>query len=233
MPRGCLLGGPGDTVAGVSAGDDDAATATVSGRGGVCLAGSGSFAVEVADWARAAGWRIDGLIELLDEDRVGRRVDGHAVLAASSSPAGRDAAVAAGGSRRAHWRALEDHGWRGASIVHPRASISPSARLGAGCVVGPGAVVGAETVVGEHTLLSRGVLVGHHVGIGAFASLLPGCNLASHVRVGGETIVGMGALIVDHTSVGARATIAAGAVVLAEVAEGIRVQGVPARRFPA
>jgi acetyltransferase EpsM len=202
-------------------------------RDELCLAGSGSFAVEVAEWARDAGWEVVGLIELLDDSRVGTVIHGHTLLAPESPSLHRSVAVAAGGSRRMHWARLQEHGWQPATIVHPRAWLSPSARLAPGCIVGPGAVIGAETVVGEHTLISRGVLVGHHVRIGAFASLLPGANLASHVRLGDRTIIGMSAAIVDHTNVGADATVAASALVLNEVGDGERVQGVPAIRYGA
>jgi UDP-perosamine 4-acetyltransferase len=210
-------------------------------RRSICLAGSGSFAVDVAEWAAAAGWEVAGLIELRDERRVGSSVEGHVVLAAQSPAHAAQApragsgvaAVAAGGSRRAHWLALQPHGWLAGTIVHPHAWVSPTARLAPGCVVGPGAVIGAGCSIAEHTLVSRGALVGHHVSVGAFVSLLPGVNLASGVVVGDEATVGMSAAIVDHTSVGAGARIAAGALVLQDVAAGVRVQGVPARRFTA
>jgi sugar O-acyltransferase (sialic acid O-acetyltransferase NeuD family) len=207
------------------------ASAAESSRIELCLAGSGSFAVEVAEWARDAGHGIAGLIELLDPSRAGITIGGHVVLAPDAAGHGRAAVVAAGGSRQAHWARIAPYGWHARTIVHPRAWVSPSAVLGDGCIVGPGAVVGAETVVDEHTLISRGVLVGHHAHIGAFVSLLPGANLASHIVLGDGTVVGMGAVLVDHTTVGGAATIAAGAVVLGDVAEGTRVQGVPARRY--
>jgi acetyltransferase EpsM len=203
------------------------------GRGELYLAGSGSFSAEVAEWAHDAGWNVVGLVELLDSSRVGTMVGGRPVLAADSPPADRAVAVAAGGSRQSHWELLERHGWRAQTIVHPGACVSPSVDLGAGCVVGPGAVIGAQTIVADHTLVSRGVLLGHHARVGPFVSLLPGANVASHTRLGEATVVGMGAVIVDHTHVGARATVAAGAVVLGEVADGTRVQGVPARRYDA
>lgn len=197
------------------------------------LAGSGSFAAEVAEWAQEAGWDVVGLIELLDRSRVGSSVEGRPVVAADTPPAPRVAAVAAGGNRHEHWKQLDSHGWSPQTVVHPRAWVSPSARIGDGCVVGPGAVIGAASEIAEHTLVSRGVLVGHHVRVGAFVSLLPGANLASHIALDDRTMVGMGAVVVDHTSVGADATIAAGAVVHADVPACTRVQGVPARRYPA
>lgn len=200
-------------------------------RGALHLAGSGSLAVEIAEWASDAGWEIAGLVELVDSSRVGTRVGGHPVLAVDGLPPGALAVVAAGGSRRDRWSALAAVGCEPATVVHPAAHVSRSASLAAGCIVAPGVVIGASTSIGEHTLMSRGVLVGHHDRIGAFVSLLPGANIAGNVTLGEDTTVGMGAVIVDNTQVGAGATVAAGAVVLRDVADATRVQGVPARRY--
>jgi len=199
--------------------------------GELYLAGTGSFAVEVAEWAEDAGWSVVGLIELLDPSRVGAVFAGRHVLDAEPAPSNAPAVIALGGPRRMHWAYLEGCGWRSAAVVHPRAHVSASARVGAGAVVAPGAVVGAESVIGSHTLISRGTLIGHHVCVGAFVSLLPGANVGGHVELGEDTTVGMGSVIVNGVKVGSDATIAAGAVVLADVDARSRVQGVPAREY--
>ncbi len=196
------------------------------------LAGSGSFAAEVAEWARDAGWNVIGLIELVDPARVGSIVADLPVIApADVPPEHARAVVAAGGDRDRHWTHVLAHGWAAATIVHPAAHVSPSATLGAGCVVAPGVVIGAETAIGSHTLLSRGALVGHHARIGDFVSLLPGVNVGGHTRIGDRAVAGMGAVIVNNTTIGPDATVAAGAVVLREVPAAARVQGVPAREY--
>ncbi len=51
--------------------------------GPLFLAGSGSLAVEIAEWASDAGFEIAGLVELVDASRIGTRVDGHLVVAAA------------------------------------------------------------------------------------------------------------------------------------------------------
>jgi sugar O-acyltransferase (sialic acid O-acetyltransferase NeuD family) len=201
--------------------------------GPLYLAGSGSLAVEIAEWAADAGWEVAGLIELVDAARVGSRVGGHLVVSADALAPGAAVAVAAGGSRRARWSALAAAGCVAGTIVHPAAHVPPSVRLGAGAVVAPGVVIGAATVVGEHALVSRGALVGHHAAVGAFVSLLPGANVAGNTTLGEDATIGMGAVVVDHTRIGAGATVAAGAVVLRDVAGGARVQGVPARPYAA
>jgi sugar O-acyltransferase (sialic acid O-acetyltransferase NeuD family) len=196
------------------------------------VAGTGSFAVEVAEFARAGGFVVAGLIELLDPSRVGGIRHGLPVFAADAPPAaGALAVIGAGGDRLAHWARLASHGWRAGTVVHPRAHVSPSARLGEGCVVGPLAVIGAETALAAHVLLGRGALVGHHAALGPGSVVNPGANLAGHTRLGAGVVVGMGAVVADHVAVGDGATVAAGAVALRDVAAGERVQGVPARPY--
>jgi carbonic anhydrase/acetyltransferase-like protein (isoleucine patch superfamily) len=195
------------------------------------VAGTGSFALEVVEYALAAGRRIAGLVELLDAGRVGTAIHGLPVHAVDDLPPGGMAVVGAGGDRARHWATLAAEGWRAATIVHPSAWISPSAELAPGCVVGPATVVGAATRLGGHVLVGRGALVGHHTLLEAGVVLNPGANVAGHVRIGPSAVIGMGARVADHIAVGARAGVAAGAGVVRAVGEGVRVQGVPARPF--
>jgi sugar O-acyltransferase (sialic acid O-acetyltransferase NeuD family) len=195
--------------------------------------GAGWFSVEVAGWACESGWRVGGLVELIDPARAGGEQEGYAIVDAAALPAG-TLAIAAGGrsvDRRDAWAVAEEHGFEPATIVHPRAHISASATIAPGAIVGPLAVVSAGTAVGEHCLLSRGTLLGHHATLAPFVRLLPGANVAGHVRLGEGVTVGMSAAIVDDVEVGAGAVVAAGAVVLRDVAAQTRVQGVPARVF--
>src|SRR4051794_508934 len=128
----------------------------MSGSGDIHVAGTGSFALEVAEYARAAGFEVIGLIELLDPARVGSEVHGLPVCSPDDPPSATPAVViGAGGDRMAHWEPLGAHGWRAATVVHPAAHVSTSARLGDGSVVAPGAVVGAASELGAHVLLGR------------------------------------------------------------------------------
>jgi acetyltransferase EpsM len=206
----------------------------MGGSGDIHVAGTGSFALEVVEYARDAGLAVAGLIELQNPARVGTDIHGLPVRAADDLPSGGAAAVVgAGGDRLAHWALLAPHGWRAASVVHPAAHVAPSAHVGDGCVVAPGVVVGAASELGDHVLLGRGALVGHHSALEAGVVLNPGANVAGHVRVGVGATVGMGALVADHLEVGEGAMIAAGAAVVRPVGAGVRVQGVPARPYGA
>jgi UDP-perosamine 4-acetyltransferase len=205
----------------------------VSARGDspvVHVVGTGSFAPEVVEYARAAGWTVPALVELQNPARVGATIHGLPVIAPEAG--GGDAVIGFGGDRLAPWARLERHGWRPAPpLVHPAAHVSPSATLGPGTVVGPAAVVGAAARLGAQVLVGRGALVGHHAELGDGVILNPGANVGGNTHVGAGAVVGMGAAVVNGTSVGTNATVAAGAMVVRPVADGARVQGVPARPF--
>ena len=198
----------------------------------VHVAGTGSYAVEIADYAAAAGWELAGFIELIDDARVGTVIDGLAVRAiADVPPGGGRAVVGMGADRAGHAQRLRGAGWTLPPLVHPAAHVSPTARIGDGCIVGPGAVIGAHAVLEADVLVGRGALVGHHTTIAAAAVLNPGANIGGNTSIGAQTRVGMGAVVVNGLAVGAEAMVAAGAVAVRDVPAQTRVQGVPARPF--
>ena len=176
------------------------------------IAGTGSFAAEIADWAAAAGTAVLGLIEMRDPARVGGRVHGLPVVALDDVRSAGEAVLGLGGDRAA--------------------GVAADAISAAGATIGPLAVIGASSSVGPHAIVSRGALIGHHVRIGQFATLNPGVNVGGNSTIGPGAFIGMGAAVVNGTYVGPGAIVAAGALVIGDVAPGERVQGVPARSVP-
>jgi hypothetical protein len=132
------------------------------------VAGTGSFAFEVLEYARAAGHDVVALLELVDPTRIGSEIHGLPVVGLETEPGaaviglGGDL-IGLGGDRLALWSRLAEHGWRTERVVHPAAVVSPSATVAAGAVVGPGAIVGAATELGRHSFVSRGALVHSHL----------------------------------------------------------------------
>jgi sugar O-acyltransferase (sialic acid O-acetyltransferase NeuD family) len=195
------------------------------------IAGSGTYAAEIAGWVADAGVVIRGLIELEDPDRVGTMIHGLPVGALDQPPPDGMAVLGRAGDRRRIWEPLAAAGWSAAGVIHPTAQIAATAEIAPSATIGPMAVVGAESAVGEQAILSRGALVGHHVRIGDFVTLNPGTNVGGGAEIGAGAFLGMGAVVLNNTVVGAGATVAAGAVAVRDVAPEARVQGVPAALY--
>jgi acetyltransferase EpsM len=195
----------------------------------IYIAGTGSFSAEIASWASASGFNVEGLIELEDAAQVGSSIHGFPVVALEPpAPESAHAVIGVGGDRKATSDLLAGAGWSAAGFVHPSAEIAATARVASTATIGPNAVVGAETAIGEEAILSRGVLVGHHARVGDFATLNPGVNVGGNSVIGEGAFLGMGCVVVNGTEVGDGATVAAGAVTLRPVPPRTRVQGVPA-----
>ena len=200
----------------------------------LAILGTGVFAEEVADLVIQIGAHEPvAFVENRDRAKAGKTLAGRPVIWVDELADRADewSAVCAIGSpeRRAYVDHVAGLGVGFATVVHPSAVVSPSARVGAGSIVSPGAVVAAHARIGAHAILNRGVLVGHHTRVGECVTLSPAANVAGCVEIGDEVFVGMGATVIDRRTVGAGALVAAGAVVVADVPQGARVQGVPAR----
>lgn len=116
-----------------------------------------------------------------------------------------------------------------ATVIHPRAIVSPAARLEEGAMVMAGAVVNGLAEVGAHTIVNTSASVDHHCRLAPFTHIAPGAHLGGNVQVGEGALVGIGASIIPGCRIGRWSTIGAGAAVVDDVADAVVVAGVPAR----
>ncbi len=121
------------------------------------------------------------------------------------------------------------HGWSPVEVIHPRATVSPSARLGEGATLLAGAVVNACAELGRNVIVNTGAIVEHDCVIGDHVHVATGARLASTVHVGTGAHIGAGATVLQCIRIGDWATVGAGAVVVKDVPPRTTVAGVPAR----
>jgi acetyltransferase EpsM len=205
------------------------------------IVGGGEHARVVADAARCwpERWALVGFTDrAADPDSAARLGlehlgDDEAILARLHAADSRDAApwlvlgIGDIATRRSAAERLSRARW--ATIVHPAASISPSARVAEGAVVLAGAVVNPGAEIGAHAIVNSGAIVEHDVVVGAFAHLAPGAVVGGGARIGAGAFVGLGCAVRDHVEIGDDAIVGMGAVVVAAVPAGTTVVGVPAR----
>lgn len=198
------------------------------------ILGTRTFAVEVADLASdIEGLTVSGFVENLEPALAGTQLEGLPVywvdelarLAATHT-----AVCALSTTHRARFiEQAAAHRIPFATLVHPTARVSRTARLGEGAIISAGAIVAAHAQIGAHAIVNRGALVGHHTVLGDYVTLGPGANIGGCCDVGSATYVGIGAVVLDKLAIGSHSIVGAGAVVTKAVAERVQVLGVPAR----
>jgi sugar O-acyltransferase (sialic acid O-acetyltransferase NeuD family) len=208
--------------------------------------GAGGHGKVVADLVRALGHEVVGFVDADPDklDRVAEPGGARVVLAeeelrrllgdGAELPDGATAVVPAMGTNRTRLAALDVLGHRVApGLVHPAATVSPSAELGPGTVVFAGAVVNAGARIGRGVIVNTGAVVEHDCQVGDAAHISPGAVLAGGVTIGPRGWVGAGAVVIEGRRIGSDVTVGAGAVVLRDVPDGQTVVGVPARAIGA
>ena len=106
---------------------------------------------------------------------------------------------------------VANFGFEIATLIHPRATISNSAKIGVGSVVMAGAIINANAQIGAGAIINSGAIIEHDCVIGEF----------SHV--------GIGARVIQLVKIGVNCTLGAGAVMIRNLDDNAVAVGVPAR----
>lgn len=127
------------------------------------------------------------------------------------------------------FRELNREGFIPASLISPRALISPSAKLGAQAIVSPGVFLGSHVHIGDLFTAYAGAVVEHHGQIANHVLLGPNATLAGGAQVSSHSFIGAGATVSAGAQVGKGCLVGAGAVVVRSIANWHVAVGVPAR----
>ena len=134
--------------------------------------------------------------------------------------------------RKILYRQFVDAGYVFAPVVHPSAVIGGEVEIADGAQVMAGAIVQPGCRIGANAILNTRSSVDHDCVIGAHVHIAPGAVLGGGITVGDGSHIGAGSIVIQNIQIGTDVLIAAGAAVVADIADGARVAGVPARIMP-
>jgi len=115
------------------------------------------------------------------------------------------------------------------NLIHPTASVSPTAMLMKNILVGAQTVIGANAKVASGVVQNALSSIEHDSQIGQFTFLGTGAILCGNVTTGDFVFVGGGATVKPGLTIGAHTTIGTGAVLVKDAIENSTYIGNPAR----
>lgn len=197
------------------------------------IIGAGGHGKVVADAALLQGSWAE--IAFVDDAPPAAAVLGLPVVGGSQALEGlcgrfSNAIVAIGnaGRRLALLDELERIGFRLPAVQHPSAVLSPFADVGPGCVLFANSVINADSRLGRGCILNTAASVDHDCTLGDGVHVAPGARVAGGVLIGARSWIGIGASVREYLTIGQHVTVGASAAVVADVADGLTVRGVPA-----
>lgn len=193
----------------------------------IIIIGAGGHGKVVADIAECMGYKRINFLD--DSDTFNPRVVGKTDEFERYIKKA-DFFVAIGNSkvREKLFRQLADKGADIATLIHPNAAVSKSAKIGAGVAVMAGAVINADSIIGNGVIVNTCSSVDHDCVVGDFCHIAVGAHICGTVTVGRHTWVGAGATVINNVNICADCMIGAGAVVVKNIDRTGLYKGLPA-----
>ena len=118
---------------------------------------------------------------------------------------------------------------RYASVIHPKAVVSPLATVGYNTLIMAGVVITANAIIGNHVCILPNSVIHHDSSIGDYTLIGSNVSIAGNTRIGKFCYVGSGTSIINNIIVGDNALIGMGANVIRSVNPNSKIAGNPAK----
>ena len=110
------------------------------------------------------------------------------------------------------------------TIIHPSASVEPSALLGEGNQIMQGAIIGPDVKIGNNCIINSGSIISHDSVIGDNVHIAPGAIIAGSVTIADNSVVGMGATVFLGVTIGKNVTINNGVNIISDIADNMVIK---------
>jgi len=97
---------------------------------------------------------------------------------------------------------IEENKWQCINIIHPSATISPTAQLGTGNIIGPNCLIMSNTNIGDYNVFNYNCSVGHDSIIGQNNVFSSNCHLTASVAVLDSNFFGTKVSVIPEISIG-------------------------------
>lgn len=116
------------------------------------------------------------------------------------------------------------------TLIHPSVSISETSQIGFGSIIAAGSYVSVNSKVGNQCVLNMGSIIENDCVIDDYASIMTKTLIGSHSKICRYAYVASGAVITSGRIIGKESQVGPGSVVINDVADGVNVMGVPAKK---
>jgi UDP-3-O-[3-hydroxymyristoyl] glucosamine N-acyltransferase len=97
---------------------------------------------------------------------------------------------------------MEQLGIEPVTLIHPDATVSPSAVIGGGSYIAAGCRVSTNAQIGAHSMLNLNVTFGHDAVCGTHTVVNPAASISGNVCIGNQVLVGASSFIYQGLSIG-------------------------------
>lgn len=199
----------------------------------VVIFGAGGHGKVVLDILLESGHTVEGFLDG-DSEKCGKEVCGYKVLGDLDYLRGKpDFGLCLGiGNNIIRGQVFAKASKMGVKVVqaiHPKATVSRSAKIGDGVVIMAHAVINPCATVETGVVINTGATVDHDCILKRFCHIWPGAHLAGTVTVGEFSYIGTGSAVIQNINIGNHVIIGAGAAVVTDIPNNVTAVGVPAK----
>ena len=120
---------------------------------------------------------------------------------------------------------------RFATVIHPKASVSPMAKVGKNVLIMAGVVITSNAVIEDHVCILPNTVIHHDVVIKKYTLIGSNVSIAGGTEVGENCYIGSGTKIINNIKIGDRVLIGLGSNVIKSITNDSKVAGNPAREL--
>lgn len=134
-------------------------------------------------------------------------------------------------ARKHYAEIIEGKGGKFATLILPKASVSPNAVIGGGTFVDEFVCISDNVNIGRHVIVQRLATLGHDTKVGDHATLGAYTFCGGKSQIGECSTLHVRTTLLRNVNVGCNAVVGAGSVVIKNVKDGEHVFGNPAKRI--